>query len=329
MLDTSDAGKRRKGGYDSFYGKSWLLFHYLTFTKERRGQLDRYFQRMREGRSSIEAGTEAFGDLQKLEQELDGYKRRPAILSLKLPADRLETGDVTVRRLRTGEAAAMPVQIRSRRGVDGKLAAAILPEARALAAKYPEDPAVLAVLAEAEHDAGNDAEAIAAADAAIARDPALVNAYIQKGKAMFRQAAKAPDPAVAFAAARQPFLQLNRLENDHPLPLIYFYLSFQLQEKPPSENALTGLRRAAQLAPFDEQLRLMLAAEQVRRRQSAEARVNLQAVAYSPHGGKLASAAQRVLDRMTSQPEWDGQDVAAVLEGEGGGVDDAEPSATK
>jgi tetratricopeptide (TPR) repeat protein len=313
LLDTQDAGKRRSGGADAFYGKSWLLFHYLTFSQERRGQLARYLQLMGQGRSSKDAGAEAFGEPKQLEQELATYKQRRTILSLKLPADRLESGEVTLRRLRVGEAAAMPVQIRSRRGVDAKLASEILPEARALAARFPEDAAVLSVLAEAENDAGNAAEAIAAADAAIARDPRLANPYIQKGLSLFSLATKASDPASAFAAARAPFIALNKLENDHPLPLIYNYLSFTLRQKTPTDNAVNGLRRAVELAPFDQPLRMMLATELVRRREPVEARGNLQAVAYSPHGGRLAAAAQRVLDHMDTHPDWDGQDVTAVI----------------
>ena len=65
----------------------------------------------------------------------------------------------------------MPVIIRSRRGVDDEGAKAVLTDARAIASRFPKDPAVLSALAEAEHDAGNDKEAIAAADAALADDP--------------------------------------------------------------------------------------------------------------------------------------------------------------
>lgn len=41
----------------------------------------------------------------------------------------------------------MPVVVRSRRGVNQALAAEVVVEARAIAARYPSDPAVLAALA--------------------------------------------------------------------------------------------------------------------------------------------------------------------------------------
>lgn len=316
MLLDPAAYARSRGkstGYDAYYGKSWLLFHYLTFNEARKGQLVRYLQLIVQGKSSRDAGLEAFGDFAKLEHELDSYVNA-RMLYLKLDAKKLQTGPIEVRRLSAGEAAMMPVRIRSRRGVTEEQAKALLPEARAIATRFPDDPAVLAALAEAEHDAGNDKEAIAAADAALAKDPSQVNAYVQKGLSLFDLAEKDPTPA-AYTVARAPFIALNRLENDHPLPLIFYYRSFVQQGKPPTQLALNGLQRAAQLAPFDLGLRMTLAMAQLRRHQVAEARANLTPVAYNPHGGGLAETAQQVLARMDADPKWDGQDVAMIAAG--------------
>lgn len=316
LLDTDAyAAKRKKRGnrYDAFYGKSWLLFHYLTFSKERSGQLSRYTQLLGKGSSSRDAAVEAFGDLDVLEKELDGYVRSRKFLMIRLGPEMLGTGSVRIRRLTPGEDEMMPVQIRSRAGVSREAALKLLPEARKVAVRFPDSGAVLAALAEAEHDAGNDAEAIAAADAAIARDPAQVNAYIQKGLSMFRLASRDPDPVTAYARARAPFLALNRIENDHPVPLIHYYLSFVQAGQPATANALDGLERAVELAPFDPSLRMMLAKEQIERGNFQKARRNLGPVAYAPHGGKLAEAAQRVLDRMDDPEPWDGSDLASVI----------------
>lgn len=314
LLDTD--AKRDDKGSDAFYGKSWLLFHYLTFDTGRKGQLRNYVRLMSQGSTSLDAGREAFGDLRALDRELDAYVRKSRILAFTLSANILETGVVVVRRLREAEAAAMPVHIRSRVGVNLEQAEALLPDARAVAARYPQDPAVLAMLAEAEHDARNHAEAIAAADAALAQDPSLVRAYIQKGQSLFLLAAEDPDDGAAYMRAREPFLALNKLEPDHPVPLVYNYLTLAAQQREPSENAMAGLRRAAELAPFDSSLRLMLAAELIKRRQFPEAQGNLRAVAYNPHGGRIAQAAQRVLTQMESTPDWDGENINALLAGD-------------
>lgn len=201
----------------------------------------------------------------------------------------------------------MPVRIRSRRGVTREQARELLVDARAVAARYPADAAVLAALAEAEHDAGNEAEAIAAADGALAIDPGQVNAYVQKGLALFRLAQDAPDKATAFRAARAPFVQLNRRENDHPLPLIYFYRSFVDQGEEPSKLAVDALARASELAPFDLGLRLTLAMQQLSQGNRAEARRNLLPIAYNPHGGALAERARIVVARIDGDPAWRGE----------------------
>ncbi|HEX8056598.1 MAG TPA: hypothetical protein VF481_08050 [Novosphingobium sp.] len=309
------ANAKQRSGYDAFYGKSWLLFHYVTFNQARAPQMTRYLQLIAQGKSSREAGLAAFGDFDQLERELDAYLSRSRMMMLKIPASDLTVGLIDIRRLSPGEAAIMSVQIRSRRGVDEEQAKALLVEARAVAVRFPDDPAVQAALAEAEYDAGNDKEAIAAADAALAKDPSQVNAYVQKGYAMFRIAAHAPDEAAAYARARGVFVALNRRETDHPLPLIYYYRSFVEQGKEPTPLALQGLARAVQLAPFDLGLRMTLAMEQIQHHQIAEARITLGPVAYNPHGGGLAEAAQRALARLDADPKWDGRDMASMTAG--------------
>ena len=288
----------RGRGQDSFYGRSWLLYHYLQFSKERSGQLASYFRLLTSGVPSIEAANKAFGDMDQLERELDRYLRQRSMMSLKLQPEMLATGEIAVRPLRKGEAAMMPVRIRSKRGVTREQALELLVDAREVAAQYPEDPMVQAALAEAEFDAGNDAQAIAAADAALAADPGNVDAYVQKGYALFRTAEEAEDSAAAYNAAMRPFVALNRIENNHPLPLEYHYRGFLARGEEPSELAVQGLERAVELARFDLDLRMMLALQQVRDGEFEKARASLAPIAYHPHGGGMARSAQRLMERL-------------------------------
>src|SRR3546814_6345289 len=76
----------------------------------------------------------------------------------------------------------MPYRIRSARGVDKKMAAELVGEARPVAARYAGDAFVQRAMAEIEYDAENDAEAEAAADRALALDPGLVPAMLYKGQ---------------------------------------------------------------------------------------------------------------------------------------------------
>jgi hypothetical protein len=305
LLDPALYEAKKVKGYDTFYGKSWLLYHYLFFTDARRSQLNTYLVNLAQGMDQKAAGEAAFGDLDKLEKELKAYLRQSRMAALKLSPDKLSIGTITLRKLTQGEAAMMPLQIRSQRGVDAEEAAVLLAEARAVAAKYPEDPGVLTALAEAEHDAGNDPQAIAAADAAIARDPARANAYVQKGFALFRQAREAEGDArnAAYAAAVKPFVALNALENDHPLPLIYFYRAQVERGVAPNENARAALEYAAKLAPFDHGLQIQAGIMLLGEGKITIARSFLGPVAANPHGGRAAAKAKQLLAAMADAPD--------------------------
>lgn len=296
LLDPESYENRGGERYDAFYGKSWLLYHYLVMGGERKGQLDRYHKALISGAAQREAANEAFGDLDELENDLQKYLKLRRIMFLNIPPEYLSVGQVSVRQLTEGEAAMMPVRIRSKRGVDEELAKELVVEAREIAARYPDDPAVLAILAETEFDSGNNDAAIAAADAALAIDSSQVNAYVQKGYALFSMAEDAEDTEAAYKRAFAPFQALNRIENNHPLPLIYYYRGMIERGLAPSELAVAGLERAAELAPFDLGLRMTVANQQINDGKYEKAKWNLTPVAYNPHGGQMARVAQGMIE---------------------------------
>lgn len=295
LLDTAGYLKSKTKTYDEFYGRSWLLFHYLKISGQRQGQLLAYVNALRRGKSEMEAAAEAFGDLKLLDKELDKYLRQPRMRYLPIEAAKLTIGNVALRKLDKGEAAAMPVVMRSKRGVDEEGAKALLPAARTVAVQYPEHPAVLSALAEAEFDAGNDAAAIAAADKALAIAPGNINAHLQKGYALARMMESAENPAKAAAGVRSQFLKVNALENDHPIPLIRFYMSFRESGRDPTKNAIEGLEWALTLAPHDEGLRMMVASQQMEDERFVDAQETLLPLAYSPHASPLTEAAEKIL----------------------------------
>ncbi|MFW2349387.1 hypothetical protein [Qipengyuania sp.] len=288
---------------DNFYGRSWALYHYLTFAPERKGQLLEYARRIAAGVSSREAAVIAFGDLHALDRDLDTYLKKRKMLSFVLQPDLLPIRPITVEQLSAGMDEMLPTIIRSKRGVDREAALEILEDAREVAARYPGDAGVLAALAEAEFDAGNDDASIAAADAALAIDVTVKNALVQKGFALFRKAEEADDEEAAFAAAMRPFSALNRLEPDHPLPLIYYYRSFVERGAAPNETARHALERAAQLSPFDRSLAMNAGLMQAGEGKIAIARNTLGPVAADPHGGSMARAAQRYLEELAEVAE--------------------------
>lgn len=284
LLDSKLYLARKSKGYDNFYGRSWLLFHYVFTDSSRRNQLVEYLNRLNSGEAELSAAKAAFGDLKALDKELDRYVRHSKWQYIKVPADQLKIGQITVRKLRESEAASMPVRIRSKRGVTPQLALEVVEDAREVAAKYPDEPAVQAALAEAEYDVGNDEAAISAADKALAADPGNMTALIQKGYALTRVATVSKTDQ-AWLAARRHFVSVNRIENDHPIPLMYYYRSFLEQDKEPTKAALDGLEWALELAPYDAGLRMMVASRQMQEQRFAAAIRTISPLAYHPHAG--------------------------------------------
>ncbi|WP_339822530.1 DUF1570 domain-containing protein [uncultured Parasphingorhabdus sp.] len=295
LLDTASYLANKRTGYDQFYGRSWLLYHYMSFEKSREGQMLKFQQLMGQGASDIDAAREAFGDLAQLDGDLDRYAERRKIMGLALPPDRLVTRPVKIRELRDSEAAMMPVIMESRTGVDKKEALEVVAKARKVATKYPDDPAVQEALAEAEYDAGNDSEAIEAADRALALDPKRVRAQIQKIYAFARRAESADDPEVAWKAVRAQIVVANRIEPNHPIPLMEFYRAYRAAGQTPPDIAIQGLQRALELAPFDQNLRMTVAAQYMEDQQYETAAAVLRPLAYNPHRSDATEAAEKLL----------------------------------
>ncbi|HEX8213858.1 MAG TPA: hypothetical protein VF582_00125, partial [Allosphingosinicella sp.] len=189
-----------------YYSVGWLLTHYLTFAPKRAGQLAKYLSAVNRGVSSEQAAREAFGNLDELSTEVRRYQGTRLIGIEYTPATYVPP-PVELRRLTAAEAAMMPVRLRSERGVSKKTAARVASDARGRAKPYPNDPFVQTALAEAEFDADNLDAAEAAAQRALAADPAAANAMNYLGLIEMKRAKK--DPA-RYAAARQWFLKANR-----------------------------------------------------------------------------------------------------------------------
>ncbi len=303
LLDSETYKKRKTKAYDEFYGRSWLLYHYLQLSGKRHGQLTNYRLALAKGSSEMEAATAAFGDLQVLDKELKAYLNQSRISYLPIPGDKLKAGAITVRKMREAEAEIMPVILESKRGVNDETAKILLPRAQAVSAKYPNDPAVLSALAEAEHDAGNFASALAAADKALTMSPKLVNAHVQKIYALSRIAENAEDREAAWKHVRKAVTALNRVETDHPIPLIFYYRSLQGSGKDITEVAAHGLERALELAPYDQNVRWQVVQQLIDEEAYSTAYRMLMPLANDPHNRSEDNPAIALLDEI--KQKWD------------------------
>lgn len=323
----SEAGaKPSTPGNAMIYGWGWLLTHYLTFEQSRRGQLTAYLRALGSGKTGLEAARTAFGDLRTLDRDLKAYRKRRRLNFHTIAPVALPIGPVSVRPLRPGEAAIMQLRIRSDRGVSLEQAKSLIVDMRRAAAPYPNDPAVQAALAEAEYDSNNYDAAEAAADRAIAADPANIEALTYRGRVAMARAvgSKETVEAAAWNEVRRRMLAANKVDPNDPTPFILFYDSFRAQGIAPTANAVKGLQRAFELAPQDHMLRMRVARQYLVDGKGAEARAILVPLAFDPHGGATAERIQAIVGKI------DGDGAAAALSfwdssGETGGDKDPPP----
>ncbi len=307
LLDTEAYSKKRNlRKTDSFYGRSWLLFHYLTMSKisndaKRSNDLGQYLMNLNEGKEALESATDAFGDFKDLEYDLQKYLKQRRILALRLTPDKISVKPITVSPLSAAADKMMPILMRSRRGVNKEQAAVLITEARELAVQFPNDEFTAAAMAEAEFDAGNDVEAITYADLALSFNPNNMDAHIQKIYATYRIADNSDDEAAAKAnwkIVSRAISKANRAENDHPIPLIYYYRTFAAKGKNPNEISIRGLEQALGLAPYDINVRFMLINQYLFDHRFNDARRILRPLRSDPHNRGFGTAAVQMLEEI-------------------------------
>lgn len=288
----SDRNFRGNDEMEQKYARSWLLVHYLLLGNPKRGGLNNYISLLNQGIPQPEAAQKAFGNLGELNAALDKY-RQGKFFGADFTAANLKIDPIAIRKLDPGEAAMMPLRIRSATGVDDREAKALVAPARRIAATYLQNGWVQRVLAEIEFDAGNDTESEAACDAALAINPTDVDALIYKGRIHVRRVlGNQAATSAQWREARSWFLKANRIDPDLALPFVLFYDSFMLAKEPPSENAVTGLALAAALVPQDDDLRFKLTMALINKGDMQTAAKVLRPLAYRPHGGGNGAASK-------------------------------------
>jgi hypothetical protein len=200
LLEFDGGAGEKKNGHDSFYGQSWVLFHYLQTAPERAGQLQKYQQLLATGDTALEAAEGAFGDLDQLEKDMLTFIERSKVTTFVVNPQALKTG--TVRALKD---------------------------------------------------------------------------------------------------VRSWWVKANKVENDHPIPLVQYYLSFVEPGEKPTKAAIEGLMWAMQLAPFDSSVRWLVANQMILDDRYAEAANVLAPLAYSPHPGEHTDQARRLLEEVEAK----------------------------
>ena len=287
-------------GEDAYarYTYGWLFTHYMTFEPSRKGQLLTYLRLLNNGTDPGEAARRAFGDLDKLEGEVSRYKNGNRFLGAAVKIANYRPPVVEMRKLGPDEEAILPIVTRSKAGVTPRTAPGVSGDARSVAARYPGSFPVQLALAEAELDAKNLDAADRAAAAAIALRPNSADAYYWRGQIALEKGKTDPRQ---YAVARGLFTKAYELDSDHPGPLVGNYLSYAKAGGAIPEAAVIGLEQAYRLAPYDSDLRVILARQLLTENKLDISRDLLIPLALSPHESKQAKALNEVVEQIDAK----------------------------
>jgi tetratricopeptide (TPR) repeat protein len=186
----------------------------------------------------------------------------------------------------------MPMVILTKRGGSPKEAKGVAGDARAVAAKYPASYAVQLELAEAELDAENLNAADRASDAALALSPDSPEALTFKGQVALARGKNDPKQ---YEVARSWFAKAYDADSDRPGPLLGNYLSYSKAGGTVPESAVIALEHAYRLAPHNDDLRIVLARQELVEKRLDVAKMLLVPLALSPHESKRAQAMNDVV----------------------------------
>ncbi|MES2121132.1 MAG: hypothetical protein V4513_11250 [Pseudomonadota bacterium] len=282
---------------DAFYGRGWLLTHYLLLgSAARQGQLDAFNRALAGGSAPLEAAQKAFGDLGKLDRELDAYRNK-GLLTFKVPPDKLRMGSIQVTPLSPGASQVIQLQAKIKYK-QNQPAEALAAQVRAIESKFPGDELVERTLAEAELNADRPAAAEAAADRALKANPRSTEAMVFKGRAVAARAEAEDDrdkSHALFEQARTLLINANKLDTEDPEPLFEYYSTFAREGVRPTDNAIAAMHYASELAPQDLGVRMNSAIAYLNEGKYPEARETLVVVAYSPHGGGAGETARMLI----------------------------------
>jgi tetratricopeptide (TPR) repeat protein len=284
-----------------FYAQSWLLTHYLVVTPGANARFQAYLRAMRLGRSPLEAFTEGFGVTPaQMQAELRAYLRgNPNAIALTRPAA-VEHSSVQRTRLPASADRLLPL---SQRVISGMIsdddAPGVLARVRQLTGAAPADRYGVMALARAEEQLGSTTAARALLEQYLAAHPDDVEALYLMGSSYLRDAHAAEGDARTplLSQARRYFVRGYRIDGNHVPTLMRYAETYSGvgMDQATFDNYLNVLLLAHQLAPQVDEISLNAAGALLGKDRPREAIPILRAIAYDPHAGGAAEAAQQLL----------------------------------
>lgn len=281
------------------YAEGWLLVRYLFEHPARQRQIQEYLRLVNIGTPIDDAIRQAIPDLDAFNTELYNYAGAARFNVVRLPFRRIDIGAINARTLRPAEQALIMDEIKLSRGYPQREAAEFADHVRDVAGRFPDDPFAIRMVMETQYLAGNNAEALAAADRLLALEPNHARALATKGliQSAALAAARATD-ATAWNGARQLLRQAVRAARTDPVVLEAYYRSFLIQSVLPPEDAQNALYTAMELAPSDDELRYSVALDFEHRGMITDAIAIIRQQAYNePHRNETEEERRRREDR--------------------------------
>jgi tetratricopeptide (TPR) repeat protein len=293
------------------YGQGWAMTHYLTFSKERSGQLRRYLAALNAGKSREEAAS-AFGDLGQLNRDAHAYLLKGSFnyTPVSVPVHKPVIERVTP--VSAAEATLIPETIAfndddlslyrkaSDRERELKRRHEVLEGIRRDAARFPNDAYPQYLLALAENASGNSAAAATDVDRLLTIQPQHVGGMVLKSMLLSQQAMKTSGQARIAEAdqARRLAMAANKQDPNNPLAYVAFYEGFHAAGVPVPANALQGLEAALAKLPNNTRIRQMLVDELASEHRWNAAINVLAPLANSPHESPLRQAAREQMEQL-------------------------------
>jgi hypothetical protein len=297
------------------YGQGWAMTHFLTFNRERSPQLRKYLTALTAGMPSADAAKAAFGNLTQLNRDahryldIGDYPYTPVAVPIAKPVIEREEA------VSAGEAALIPETIAFRdddlaefrkesdRGREKKLRDDEMGQIRAKAARFPDDPYALYMLAIAEHVAGNLPGAEAAADRLLALQPNHARGMVVKSLCLAQSAGNLAGAAreQRAAQARALAIKANHADPDDPLPFLAVYQSYHLAGLKPTAEAVDNLASASATLPHDNRIRMLLVEELSAEGRWSTAMAVLMPIANNTHASPAREAARALMAKLQAE----------------------------
>lgn len=287
----------KAGEVDNFYAQSWAVTHYMMSDPGRYQQLQAYMKAVGDGADPVKSMQDVVGmDLTVFEKKVRAYVGGRLSFQV-LTRSGFAPPAITVTALPESADSLLLAYQRMKSGMTAEEGAEFVKTTvRPRAAKHPGDRLADLALAYGEIWFGDAAAGEAILQRMIVADPKDADALRLLGISRVNQLEDGPDDARTLLTEAGRYLARSHAARPGDYRTLFYYaVTRQTERDYPSENTLSALSTAYDLAPQVPSVRMQFARALVDNEEWAEARIVLTPLANSPHGGEGAAAARRLL----------------------------------